>query len=83
MVAATFRDARKTCIEGPTRMLAAFADGEVAHFRRNELQIILVNGAKIYGYSADQPERLRGATCRTRGSTSCARGGIRRPGTRA
>lgn len=59
--APTFRDTRKTCIEGSTGILAALQPGELANYRRNELQIILANGSVIYGYSADQPERARGA----------------------
>jgi len=59
--APTFRDTRKTCIEGSTGILAAFQPGELDNYRRNELQVILTNGSVIYGYSADQPERARGA----------------------
>lgn len=59
--APTFRDVRKTCIEGSTGVMAALKPEDVANYRRNELEIILVNGSKIYGYSADQPERARGA----------------------
>lgn len=35
--------------------------GEEKQWRRNELRLDLVNGSVIYGFSADQPERLRGA----------------------
>jgi phage terminase large subunit-like protein len=59
--APTFRDTRKTCIEGSTGVLAALQPGELRSYRRNELQVILSNGSVIYGYSADQPERARGA----------------------
>lgn len=61
VVAPTFRDARKVCLEGSSGVLAALAETEVRQYRRNELRIDLVNGSVIYGYSADQPERLRGA----------------------
>jgi phage terminase large subunit-like protein len=59
--APTFRDTRKVCIEGSTGLLAALGEDELANYRRNELQIVLRNGSVIYGYSADQPERARGA----------------------
>lgn len=59
--APTFRDVRKVCIEGSTGILAALSTAELANYRRNELQIQLSNGSVIYGYSADQPERARGA----------------------
>jgi phage terminase large subunit-like protein len=61
VLAPTFRDVRKTCIEGPTGLLRAMQEGELLAYRRNELQIRLVNGSVIYGYSAEEPERLRGA----------------------
>ncbi|MFF4403600.1 terminase large subunit domain-containing protein [Streptomyces sp. NPDC001404] len=59
--APTFRDTRKTCIEGSTGILSALSDDELDQYRRNELQVTLTNGSVIYGYSADQPERARGA----------------------
>ena len=59
--APTFRDTRKTCIEGETGLLRALMPGELRNYRRNELQLVLSNDSVIYGYSADQPERIRGA----------------------
>jgi phage terminase large subunit-like protein len=61
IVGPTWRDSLKTCIEGPTGILKALLPAELAHYRRNELQVTLSNGSVIHGYSADQPERLRGA----------------------
>jgi phage terminase large subunit-like protein len=65
VVAPTFRDCRTTCIEGSTGLLAALGyetpDSEVESWHRNELRITLTNGSHIFGFSADQPERLRGA----------------------
>ena len=61
VVAPTFRDVRKTCIEGPTGILKGLQPGELSQYNRAELKLILSNGSRIYGYSADQPERLRGA----------------------
>lgn len=59
--APTFGDVRKVCIEGTSGIRAALRDGEEKQYRRNELQIVLSNDSVIYGYSADQPERVRGA----------------------
>jgi len=59
--APTFRDVRKTCLEGSTGVLKALGEDQLANYRRNELQIMLKNNSVIYGYSADQPERARGA----------------------
>jgi len=61
ILAPTFRDVSKTCIEGTTGVLAALNEGELAKYSRNECKITLANGSKIFGYSADQPERIRGA----------------------
>lgn len=61
VVAPTFRDVRKTCIEGSTGILAALQPGELILYHRNELYLQLISGSRIYGYSAEQPERLRGA----------------------
>jgi predicted phage terminase large subunit-like protein len=61
VVAPTFRDARVTCFEGPSGILKAVQPGEAASWHRNELRLELTGGGTIYGYSGDQPERLRGA----------------------
>jgi phage terminase large subunit-like protein len=61
VVAPTFRDVRVTCFEGPSGIRKQLEPGEEAQWRRNELRLDLVNGSIIYGYSADQPERLRGS----------------------
>jgi phage terminase large subunit-like protein len=61
ILAPTFRDVSKTCIEGTTGVLQALGEDELVKYRRNECLIILNNGSKIFGYSADQPERIRGS----------------------
>jgi phage terminase large subunit-like protein len=61
VVAPTFRDVRVTCFEGPSGIRRLLEPGEEAQWRRNELRLDLVNGSILYGYSADQPERLRGS----------------------
>lgn len=61
VVAPTFRDVRVTCFEGPSGIRRQLEPGEEMQWRRNELRLDLVNGSVIYGYSADQPERLRGS----------------------
>lgn len=60
-VGATFRDAQKTMIEGDSGILKRLNPGELDQYLRNELQIKLANGSKIYGLSADEPERARGS----------------------
>jgi phage terminase large subunit-like protein len=61
VVAPTFRDVRVTCFEGPSGIRRQLEPGEEDQWRRNELRLDLVNGSILYGYSADQPERLRGS----------------------
>lgn len=56
----TFRDTRNTCFEGPSGILKQLQPGELKQWRRNELRLDLSNGSIIFGFSADQPERLRG-----------------------
>lgn len=61
VIAPTFRDVSKTCIAGSTGVLAALQPGELVNYNRSALALTLRGGATIWGYSADQPERLRGA----------------------
>jgi phage terminase large subunit-like protein len=60
-VAPTFRDVKKTCIEGSTGILAALQPGELVNYNKSALEVHVAGGATIFGYSADQPERLRGS----------------------
>jgi phage terminase large subunit-like protein len=60
VVAPTFRDVRATCFEGPSGIRRNLEPGVEDQWRRNELRLDLINGSIIYGFSADQPERLRG-----------------------
>lgn len=61
VIAPTWRDCRKVCIEGQSGILRALLPGELDSCNASDLTIRLTNGSKIYGYSADRPDRLRGA----------------------
>jgi phage terminase large subunit-like protein len=61
VIAPTFRDVSKTCFEGSTGVLAALEPGELVAYNRSALRLTVRGGAIIWGYSADQPERIRGA----------------------
>jgi predicted phage terminase large subunit-like protein len=61
IVAPTWRDCRKVCIEGPSGVVRAMLPGELESMNASDLQIRLSNGSRIYGYSADRPDRLRGS----------------------
>lgn len=60
-IAPTFSDTRRICIEGSTGIIRAMKREELASYRRNDLEIELVNGSKIFGFSADRPDRVRGS----------------------
>lgn len=61
IVAPTWRDCRKVCIEGSSGLLRAFLPGELHSVNASDLTVRLNNGSKVYGYSADGFERLRGS----------------------
>jgi phage terminase large subunit-like protein len=61
VIAPTFSDTRRICIEGSAGLLRAISKEELVNYRRNDLEIELVNGSMIYGFSADRPDRVRGS----------------------
>lgn len=60
IVSPTWRDCGKVCIEGESGLLQALLPGELESKNASDLIVRLTNGSKIYGYSADRPDRLRG-----------------------
>lgn len=60
VVSPTWRDCGKVCIEGESGLLQAMLPGELESKNSSDLIVRLTNGSKIYGYSADRPDRLRG-----------------------
>jgi phage terminase large subunit-like protein len=61
IVAPTWRDCKKVCLEGPSGLVKALLPGELESMNSSDLLVRLSNGSRIYGYSADRPDRLRGA----------------------
>lgn len=61
IVAPTWRSVQKVCIEGDSGLLKCLLPGELDSINLSNLEIRLTNGSRIYGYSADRPDRLRGA----------------------
>ena len=61
VIAPTWRDCRKTCFEGDSGLMRALLPGEFGSVNMSDLQLRLSNGSRIYGYSADRPDRLRGS----------------------
>lgn len=60
VVAPTYADARDTCIEGESGLLAVLPEDRVQTWNRSLGELILTNGSRVKLFSADEPERLRG-----------------------
>lgn len=60
VIAPTRSDVLHTCFEGPAGILASAVPGSIVKYNRQDLMITLPNGATIRGFSAEEPERLRG-----------------------
>lgn len=60
VVAPTFADARDTCIEGESGLLAALPKSCVDNWNRSMGELTLFNGTRYKLFSAAEPERLRG-----------------------
>lgn len=60
VVAPTIGDCRRICFEGESGILACLPKEYEDAFNKSSLELAFPNGAKIYGYGADEPKRLRG-----------------------
>jgi len=60
VVAPTFTDVRRTCVEGPSGLIKSLPAGTLEQYNRSNGQITLTNGSKIHMVSADEPDRARG-----------------------
>lgn len=63
VVAPTFGDARKICVEGPSGLLVALGD-DLLDYNKSEFIIHTRSGSRIIIASADVPDRLRGLNLR-------------------
>lgn len=63
VVAATAGDLRKTVFEGPSGLVRVIPPELIASYNKSLFEIVLVNGSKISGFSAEEPDRLRGPQC--------------------
>lgn len=59
VVAPTYADARDTCVEGESGLLAVLGDA-VENWNRSLGELVLTNGSRVKLFSADEPDRLRG-----------------------
>lgn len=60
VIAPTLNDVRFTCFEGHSGLLNVIPPELVEDYNKTNLQIKLTNGVAIRGFSAEEPERLRG-----------------------
>lgn len=60
LIAPTLNDVRHTNFEGPAGLLAVIPPELVKDYNKTNLIITLLNGSSIRGFSAEEPERLRG-----------------------
>lgn len=60
VVAPTYADARDTCIEGESGILAVLPEDRVDTWNRSLGELVLVNGSRIKLFAAETPDRLRG-----------------------
>jgi predicted phage terminase large subunit-like protein len=60
VIAPTANDIRKICFEGESGLYAVLPPELIASGNRSLNEIVLKNGSKISGTSAEEPERLRG-----------------------
>src|SRR5690606_7576365 len=59
IIAPTAQDARDTCVEGESGLLAVLPKSCIDTYNRTFGEIILFNGARYKLFSAPEPERLR------------------------
>ena len=61
VASSTFSELDSVCFGGDSGILAQLQPGEMESFIQNKLRLRLFNGSLIQGYSADSPDRIRGA----------------------
>lgn len=60
LVAPTAADVRDVLIEGDSGIMSVFPDDLRPEYEPSKRRLTFSNGARAYGYSAEEPERLRG-----------------------
>lgn len=60
IVAPTNADVLKTCYEGESGLIARMPPMLLQSFNRQEKILTMTNGTQFFGYSAQEPDRLRG-----------------------
>lgn len=60
VIAPTFGDARTVCFEGESGLLNCCPPELVESYNKSNLELKLINGTQIFGYSTDDANRFRG-----------------------
>ena len=60
VVAPTFGDVSGTCFQGESGLMASLPDSCATGYNKSLAELTMPNGTLIKGFSADQPNRLRG-----------------------
>lgn len=60
VICATSNDTRKTAFDGESGILACIPHELIENYNRSLLELRLINGSLIQGFSAEEPDRLRG-----------------------
>ena len=66
VIAPTIGDLRRVCFEGVSGIIKqipneCFKDGSPKSYNKSTSEVLLANGSKIMGFSASEPDRLRGS----------------------
>ena len=66
VIAPTIGDLRRVCFEGVSGIIKqipdeCFKDGTPKSYNKSTSEVLLANGSKIMGFSASEPDRLRGS----------------------
>lgn len=64
VVAPTYDDVKLTCFEGPTGLLRVIPEELILDYNKGTPELTLDNGGIIRGFTAREPDRLRGPQCR-------------------
>ena len=61
VASSTASELESVCFRGDSGILSQALPGEIAEYNVNKMRVELRNGSVIQGYSADSPDRIRGA----------------------
>jgi phage terminase large subunit-like protein len=60
VIAPTNSDVRKTCFEGESGLCAVIPEKYITKYNRSTAEMFLSNGTELQGFSAEEPNRIRG-----------------------